>query len=161
MAQLENFKKSKGKIRNKHFDWWTFPIKASSASFKNLYALDDQAVKLLSCDDEFMRSYLESAQLVLEAYGWELKRKGDGYEIKPYGRAVRRIPEIRLSKIAESFYLFNDKLYDALVQLSKDQPAIGDTIKHPRTKKAFSLKERKEENSRWFGGWFSRLNLFS
>ncbi len=161
MAQLECFKKNKEKIRKMHFDWWTFPIKAPSDSFKNLYALDDQAVRQLSYDDEFMRSYLENAQLVLEAYGWKLKRKGDGYEIKPYGREVRRIPEIRLSKMAESFYLFNDKLYDALVQLSEDQPAIGDTIGNPRTEKAFSLKEKEKENSSWFGGWFSRLNPFS
>jgi len=149
-AQLAEFKKDTNAIRSQHFDWWTFPIKAASDTYKNLYAIDDMAIQQLMYDDEFMTNYLESAQLVLAAYGWELKNHNNIYVIKPYENRRHEIPEIRLAKMAESFYLFDRNLYNALVQLSKDQPIVGETIKDNRTKKAFNLNS-----------WYNYFNPFS
>jgi len=139
-AQLEEFRKDINAIRSPHvhFDWWTFPIKSTSDTRKSQYAIDNATIKKLAADEDFMKNYLESAQLVLAAYGWELKNKAGGYVIVPRRGSQRAIPEIRLAKMAESFHLFNHKLYEALVQLSVDHPSII-KVAHPRTVAAFKL----------------------
>lgn len=106
LKQLRNFQQ-KGqfdKIRTSHFDWWLFPIDRGSKNQGDLYKISKKDFKRLSKDSAFMHDYFEGIEIVLFAWGWNLKNKSkitssqqvwDGYGI-------------RLAKMANSLQLFID-----------------------------------------------------
>jgi hypothetical protein len=137
-AQLEVFKISGPEdIRKAHFDWWTFPIEKTSNRYGYKYKLNDIACQELLGDDEFMKYYIESTWCVLDAYGFTLSgSKENGYKITPKDTThENEFNEIRIKKMAESFYHFNIELYKAFINVEQ----IKRLVTHQETKDAFNL----------------------
>src|SRR5437016_1421392 len=75
--QLDLFEEwaSKGQwsqFHEAHYDWWMFPIDASSRAYGLAYTVYDGDVADLKQDEVFIGNYLRGAQLLAASWGWDL-----------------------------------------------------------------------------------------
>lgn len=54
-----------------HYDWWMFPIKASS-KYGYAYSVYQDEIDQLKSDKDFIKKYLRGVELLLLSWGWEL-----------------------------------------------------------------------------------------
>ncbi len=114
-AQSSNWKMFKPQFS--HYDWWTFPISRASAGQGTTYAVNKQEIETLKSDPIFMNNYRRGVELVVQSWGWDLANEcplpvAKDREWTGYG--------VRLGKMADSLYLFNEKeLYSKLQKFFK------------------------------------------
>ena len=99
LNDFENWAKNKdwNKFHRSHYDWWTFPIPEGSSKGMQYTLYEDDMIEL-SKDSKYINALKRCAELVCEAWGWDLY-EGKFIKKKTDGQGWSNWP-IRLYKIA-------------------------------------------------------------
>jgi len=87
------------------FDWWMFPIKRPSLGKGTRYTVNDEQIKTLKANPEFMKSYRDGVILVAKSWGWDLEKKNDITNDKQKWVGYN----VRLGKMIDSLRLFDQQ----------------------------------------------------
>jgi hypothetical protein len=92
------------RFHDSHYDWWMFPIDASSRGQGLAYTVYDGDIAELKQDETYIRNYLRGAQLVAASWGWDL----DAHDYLTCPRPDQHWHQwpVRLFKEAQSLQLF-------------------------------------------------------
>lgn len=91
-------------FHHSHYDWWAFPIDASSLGQGYIYTVYEGEVEVLRQDTTFIRDLDRGAELVAASWGWDMK--ACAYVTHPTPDQCWHHWPVRLSKAARSMRLF-------------------------------------------------------
>lgn len=92
-----------------HYDWWAFPISRSSLGQGDKYAVNSVEIQALKADDDFMRNYRRSVELVVNSWGWDLNKDVPIAADEITSDQLWTGYGVRLGKMADSLKLFDEK----------------------------------------------------
>lgn len=87
------------------FDWWMFPIKRPSQGMGTRYTVNDEQIRKLKANPEFMKSYRDGVILVAKSWGWDLEKGIDITNDKQKWVSYN----VRLGKMIDSLSLFDQQ----------------------------------------------------
>lgn len=117
-----------------HFDWWMFPISDESSQGYR-YSVLDGDIEILKNNFEYLSLYREGVELMFRSWGYNIQTSK--MILKPSSGQVWRGYDVRLRKVIQSLYLFDQNDYlNSSLNFVKSLEA-NDEIR--RTSQVFSL----------------------
>ena len=117
-------------LHEAHYDWWMFPLDEPS-SYGFAYTVFEGDIAELNSDAEYVAHYLDGAELLARAWGWDLARRSYLANPDP-GQTWQHWP-IRLYKATKSLKLFGyDDRFQSFRLYARDLMAKGVSMAYSR-----------------------------